>query len=53
MDPGSTLRTIAVLVTPKQTAPLGATRTVKVTATHATVDKDAVKARVENGLPGE
>jgi hypothetical protein len=50
---GETSQSFTIRVIPKTAAPAGATKTVKVTATHATVDKDAVKARVENGLPGE
>jgi hypothetical protein len=43
-----------ILITPKPAAPLGAIKTVKVTARHgATTERDRVKAIVENGLPGE
>jgi hypothetical protein len=44
---------VTILVTPKAAAPLGAIKTVRVTATHATTDDDRVRAKVENGLPGE
>jgi hypothetical protein len=44
---------VTILVTPKPAAPFGALKTVRVTATHATTDVDRVRAKVENGLPGE
>jgi hypothetical protein len=53
LDAGDEGRPVTILVTPKTSAPLGATKTVRVTATHATTDDDRVRAKVENGLPGE